>query len=154
MFHQVETFLMMMMKTAHSFSITWSSAPACIRISGWHPLSLFLFSPTPGDGGDGCESKTVWRDPSREFDFGAQLCATEKPTNLICSSSLAAQSGLRHARSVKPGRVGLLDAWSFKVLLGYASPTVLLTSAGLAVEIVNIFANSAIGVFWGWSSPV
>lgn len=124
MFHEVETFLMMLMKTAHSFNITWSSAPACIRISGSHPLSLFLFSTTPGDGGDDSESKTVWRDHSREFDFGAQLCATDKPTNVISSASPAAHSGLRHARSVKPGRVGLLDAWSFKVLLSYASPTV------------------------------
>lgn len=48
-----------------------------------------FFSP---DGCSDCwESKTVWQDHLREFDYAGQICATENPTHLARIAFLVVQ---------------------------------------------------------------
>lgn len=64
---------------------------------------------------------TIWGH-LQEFGFGRQLCATEKPTYVARSTSLADQGGLRQLGSGKLCCIWLSDVWSVMVRLGYASP--------------------------------
>lgn len=62
-----------------------------------------------GGGGDDSESKRVCRRHLREFDFGGQLSAMEKPTHLAICASHASERGFifRSSHSTQAKYFGL-----------------------------------------------